>query len=156
MTGIYLLFFANILLVNAGINPKTRVYFKQCMEEDAVENNNACLLLNAQRVVALIPSDKPIEIKQWTIKGTKLLSYDQHYQNIKLYNHHQAKILKAGLEANEILETWKLVLEFHVPEVLFVSDYEFEPGSKLLNVDIASKGKVTYHHSKTFVIYLFI
>ncbi|KAB0793289.1 hypothetical protein PPYR_12909 [Photinus pyralis] len=141
MDRVLLLLFTVVVLANAGEHKKIRVYFKQCEKID-----DECIRINAQKVVDLIPIDKPLEVDEWTIKPTKILNYEQHYKNIKMYNHHQGKVAKAHLDANEAESTWKLEMDVYVPEVVLSGDYEFKPGSTLYGVDVASKGKVSYFH----------
>ncbi|KAF5270011.1 hypothetical protein FQR65_LT05810 [Abscondita terminalis] len=90
-----------------------------------------------------IPSMEPFEIPEWTIKRSGLVTFDQHYKNIQLYNH--AATVIDELEAN-ITDNY-LTIKFNGinPMLKMVAIYNYTDAN-LFGADMSGSGPLVFIH----------
>ncbi|KAK4875932.1 hypothetical protein RN001_012354 [Aquatica leii] len=122
-------------------------------------NLNECLKEAIQKALSFIengidkfriPSMQPIKIKTWTVQGTDILPFEQHYQNGQLYNYASSTIdqVQATITDND----FSISINGHLPMAKFVGQYKID-NAIFYGQNLTGNGTIVYiEYANVFVI----
>ncbi|KAF5281608.1 hypothetical protein FQR65_LT02928 [Abscondita terminalis] len=105
--------------------------FQICKRSDP--NVNACLKEAIQKALPYIeygienlkiPSLQPLEVDEWTTKGTEVVPFEQKYKEIRVYNNAYATIdeVQSSITDND----FSIYIKGSLPVLKFVAQYRYD------------------------------